>query len=73
MDHPHRRRGPDGASCKREIETSTACGRKSSASPGSVRAPALLQRETSLTRGIIRAFLRNKVDSLLVDSKVLHH
>src|SRR5436190_1959469 len=39
---------------------------------GSVRAPALLQRETSLTRGITRDLFSDKVDSLLVDSKVLH-
>src|SRR2546422_5607152 len=38
---------------------------------GSVRAPALLQRETSLTRGITRDLFSDKVDSLLVDSKVL--
>src|SRR3989442_699929 len=34
--------------------------------------PALLQGETSLTRGIIRDLFSDKVDSLLVDSKALH-
>jgi ribonuclease G len=35
------------------------------------RAPALLQRETSLTRGIIRDLFSAKVDALHVDSKEL--
>ena len=35
------------------------------------RAPALLQRETSLTRGIIRDLFSTKVDALYVDSKEL--
>lgn len=35
------------------------------------RAPALLQRETSLTRGIIRDLFSWKVDALTVDSKEL--
>jgi ribonuclease G len=35
------------------------------------RAPALLQRETSLTRGIIRDLFSAKVDALWVDSKEL--
>ncbi|HTT69210.1 MAG TPA: Rne/Rng family ribonuclease [Gemmatimonadales bacterium] len=38
-----------------------------------VRAPALVQRETSLTRGIIRDLFSAKVDHLAVDSKDLHH
>ena len=37
------------------------------------KAPALLQRETSLTRGIIRDLFSWKVDALQVDSKELHH
>ncbi|MDX2193479.1 MAG: Rne/Rng family ribonuclease [Gemmatimonadales bacterium] len=37
------------------------------------RAPALLERETSLTRGIIRDLFSAKVDALHVDSKELHH
>ena len=37
------------------------------------RAPALLQRETSLTRGIIRDLFSAKVDALHVDSKELYN
>ena len=59
-------------SCKREIEHLYGLWKKIKRKSGSVRAPALLQRETSLTRGIIRDLFSYKVDSLLVDSKVLH-
>jgi ribonuclease G len=38
-----------------------------------VRAPALIQRETSLTRGIIRDLFSSKVDHLAVDAKELHN
>jgi len=38
-----------------------------------VRAPALIQRETSLTRGIIRDLFSAKVDHLAVDAKELHN
>ena len=38
-----------------------------------VRAPALVQRETSLTRGIIRDLFSAKVDALCVDSKELYN
>ena len=37
------------------------------------RAPALLQREASLTRGLIRDVFSDKVDSLWVDSKEILH
>ena len=37
------------------------------------RAPALLQRETSLTRGIIRDLFSSKVDALYVDQKELYN
>ncbi len=37
------------------------------------RAPALLQRETSLTRGIIRDLFSAKVDALHVDSRELYN
>ncbi|MEZ4455491.1 MAG: Rne/Rng family ribonuclease [Gemmatimonadales bacterium] len=36
------------------------------------RAPALLQREASLTRGLIRDVFSDKVDGLWVDSKEIH-
>ncbi len=38
-----------------------------------VRAPALIQRETSLTRGIIRDLFSAKVDHLAVDNRELHN
>jgi ribonuclease G len=60
-------------SCKREIDHLFGLWKKIKRKSGSVRSPALLQRETSLTRGIIRDLFSDKVDSLLVDSKVLHN
>ena len=60
-------------SCKREIDHLYGLWKKIKRKSGSVHAPALLQRETSLTRGIIRDLFSDKVDSLLVDSKVLHN
>ncbi|OLE63787.1 MAG: hypothetical protein AUI36_09635, partial [Cyanobacteria bacterium 13_1_40CM_2_61_4] len=60
-------------SCKREIDHLHGLWKKVKRRASSVRAPALLQRETSLTRGIIRDLFSDKVDSLLVDSKQLHH
>jgi ribonuclease G len=59
-------------SCKREIDHLFGLWQKIKRKAGSVRAPALLQQETSLTGGIIRDLFSDKVDSLLVDSKVLH-
>jgi ribonuclease G len=60
-------------SCKREIDHLHGLWKKITRKAKSVRAPALLQRETSLARGIIRDLFSDKVDSLLVDSKALHH
>lgn len=60
-------------SCKREIDHLYELWKKIKRKSGSVRAPVLLQRETSLTRGIIRDLFSDKVDSLLVDSKMLHN
>ncbi len=60
-------------SCKREIEHLSGLWKKIKRKANSVQAPALLQRETSLTRGIIRDLFSDKVDSLLVDSKMLHN
>ncbi len=59
-------------SCKREVDHLYGLWTKIKRKSASVRAPALLQRETSLTRGITRDLFSDKVDSLLVDSKVLH-
>jgi ribonuclease G len=58
-------------SCKREIDHLLGLWKKVKRKASSVRAPSLLQRETSLTRGIIRDLFSDKVDSLLVDSKML--
>jgi len=59
------------ASCKREIDHLYGLWKKIKRKSQSVRAPALVQRETSLTRGIVRDLFSDKVDSLLVDSKQL--
>ena len=61
------------ARCKREIEHLLGLWKKIKRKAGSVRPPALLQRETSLTRGIVRDLFSDKVDSLLVDSRQLHN
>ncbi|MGH7701351.1 MAG: Rne/Rng family ribonuclease [Gemmatimonadales bacterium] len=60
-------------SCKREIDHLYGLWKKIQRRSGSVRPPAMLQRETSLTRGIIRDLFSDKVDSLLVESKMLHN
>ena len=59
--------------CKREIEHLLGLWKKIKRKSGSVRAPMLLQRETSLTRGIVRDLFSDKVDSLLVDSRQLYN
>jgi ribonuclease G len=59
--------------CKREIDHLLDTWKKIRSKAGSARAPALLQRETSLTRGIVRDLFSDKVDSLLVDSRQLHN
>ncbi len=59
--------------CKREINHLLGTWKKIRSKSGSARAPALLQRETSLTRGIVRDLFSDKVDSLLVDSRQLHN
>jgi ribonuclease G len=59
---------------RREIESLLALWRKINRKKTFVRrAPALLQRETSLTRGIIRDLFSAKVDALYVDSKELYN
>jgi ribonuclease G len=59
------------ASCKREIDHLLGLWKKITRKASSGRAPALVQRETSLTRGIVRDLLSDKVDLLLVDSKLV--
>jgi ribonuclease G len=61
------------ASCKREIDHLLGLWKKIKRKASSGHAPALVQRETSLTRGIVRDLLSDKVDLLLVDAKVLYN
>jgi ribonuclease G len=59
---------------RREIESLLALWKKINRKKSFVRrAPALLQRETSLTRGIIRDLFSAKVDALYVDMKELYN
>lgn len=58
---------------KREIDSLLHLWKKINKKLRFVRAPALIQRETSLTRGIIRDLFSDKVDGLWCDSKELHH
>jgi ribonuclease G len=58
---------------RREIESLLNLWRKINRKKSYVRAPALVQRETSLTRGIIRDLFSAKVDALHVDSRELHN
>jgi ribonuclease G len=59
--------------CKREIDHLVGLWHKIVKKSKSVRAPAMVQRETSLTRGIVRDLFSDKVDGLLVDSKPLYN
>ena len=56
-----------------EVESLLNIWRKINRKKTFVRAPALVQRETSLTRGIIRDLFSAKVDALHVDSKELYN
>ncbi|HMH54661.1 MAG TPA: Rne/Rng family ribonuclease [Gemmatimonadales bacterium] len=59
---------------RREIESLMGLWKKINRKKSFVRrAPALLQRETSLTRGIIRDLFSAKVDALHVDMKELYN
>ncbi len=59
---------------RREIQSLLGLWKKIQKKQRYVRkAPALLQRETSLTRSLIRDVFSDKVDALWVDSKELHH
>jgi ribonuclease G len=59
---------------RREIDSLLALWKKINRKKTFVRrAPALLQRETSLTRGIIRDLFSSKVDALHVDMKELYN
>lgn len=58
---------------KREIDSLIGLWKKIQRKETFVRAPSLVHRETSLTRGIIRDVFSAKVDALHVDSKEHHH
>jgi len=58
---------------KRELDALLRLWKKINKKKAFARPPALIQRETSLTRGIIRDLFSAKVDHLWVDSKELHH
>jgi ribonuclease G len=58
---------------EREVEALLGLWRKINRKRLYVRAPSLLHRETSLTRGITRDLFSDKVDALYVDTKELHH
>jgi ribonuclease G len=54
---------------KRELTTLMGSWKRINRKTHFMRAPALVHRETSLTRGIIRDLFSTKIDSLSVDSK----
>jgi ribonuclease G len=54
---------------KRDLETLMAQWKKIKRKGQFTRAPALLHRETGLTRGLVRDLFSAKVDSLSIDSK----
>jgi ribonuclease G len=59
---------------RREIDSLTSRWRRINRKKTFIkRAPALLERETSLTRGIIRDVFSSKVDALWVDSRELYN
>jgi ribonuclease G len=58
---------------KREIDSLIGLWKKVQRKETFVRAPSLVHRETSLTRGIIRDVFSAKVDALHVDSKEHFH
>jgi ribonuclease G len=57
---------------KRELKSLLALWKKIKRKAAFVRPPALVQREASLTSGIIRDLFSEKVDRLTVDSPELH-
>ncbi len=58
---------------RREIDSLIGIWKKIQRKETFVRAPSLVHRETSLTRGIIRDVFSAKVDALHVDSRDHHH
>ncbi|MGH7719464.1 MAG: Rne/Rng family ribonuclease, partial [Gemmatimonadaceae bacterium] len=58
---------------KRELSSLMGQWKRIKRKTNFLRAPALVHRETSLTRGIIRDLFSTKVDSLRVDSKQIYN
>jgi ribonuclease G len=58
---------------KRELTTLVGNWKRIKRKAHFVRAPSLVHRETSLTRGITRDLFSTKVDKLTVDSRQLHN
>jgi ribonuclease G len=58
---------------KRELTTLINTWKRIKKKTHFLRSPALVHRETNLTRGIIRDLFSTKVDSLAVDSKQVHN
>jgi ribonuclease G len=58
---------------KRELDTLMSQWKRITKKTKHVKAPAVLHRETSLTRGIMRDVLSAKVERVIVDSKQLHN
>jgi len=58
---------------QRELNTLTGQWKRIKRKTHFVRAPALLHRETSLTRGLTRDLFSTKVDSLVVDSRQIYN
>src|SRR5215469_4888557 len=58
---------------RRELDALTSAWKRIKRKVHFVRAPRLVHRETSLTRGIIRDLFSDKVDGLTVDSKQLYN
>ena len=61
------------ATFKQELNALIGTWKKVKRKTHFTRAPSLVHRETSLTRGIIRDLFSDKVDSLTVDSKQLYN
>ena len=57
---------------KRDLDTLMAQWKKIKRQGQFTRAPALLHRETGLTRGLVRDLFSAKIDSLSIDSKPVH-
>lgn len=58
---------------KRELDTLIGAWKRIKRKTNYVRAPALIHRETNLTRGLIRDLFSEKVESVSVDSKQVYN